>query len=60
MIKKITFIILATCLPLCFYCQVQKDFKPEWNIGVGFGPTLSSVDFVKSNAGATYANSSLR
>lgn len=23
----------------------QKEFKPEWNIGVGFGPTISSVDF---------------
>lgn len=28
----------------------QKDFKPYWNVGVGFGPTFSSADFARSNA----------
>lgn len=39
---------LLLLLPFIFgsfmYGQ-NKDFKPEWNIGVGFGPTFSSVDF---------------
>lgn len=26
----------------------DKEFKPEWNVGVGFGPTFSSVSFEPS------------
>lgn len=26
--------------------EAQSDFKSEWNVGVGFGPTFSSIDFV--------------
>ncbi|MFR9165885.1 MAG: porin family protein [Dysgonomonas sp.] len=25
--------------------KAQSDFKPEWNVGVGFGPTFSSMSF---------------
>ena len=28
----------------------NKKFEPEWNIGVGFGPTLSSVSFDPNRA----------
>lgn len=45
MIKKIIYITILTCL--CYTAKAQNNdkFKPEWNIGVGFGPTFSSVDF---------------
>lgn len=28
----------------------QKKFEPEWNIGVGFGPTFNSVDFIRGRS----------
>lgn len=30
------------CLPALYS---QNKFAPEWNVGIGFGPTFSSVDF---------------
>lgn len=35
---------------LCFFSvkAQKKQFEPEWNIGVGFGPTFSSVDFQRT------------
>ncbi|NDV70230.1 porin family protein [Dysgonomonas sp. 25] len=53
MIKKILFISLFFLFSAALYCQ--SDFKPYWNIGVGFGPTFSSVDFVESNSGPSSA-----
>lgn len=49
MIKKIIFTLLFVSSVISTYGQ-QQDFKPYWNIGVGFGPTFSSVDFAQSNA----------
>ena len=50
-------LILACLLySLCFSVSAQsrKNFKPEWNIGIGGGPTFSSVDF---QAGSTNSGS---
>lgn len=43
MLKKYILLVSAL-LALSVYGQ-KKEFKPEWNVGVGFGPTFSSVDF---------------
>ena len=44
MIKKSIFSLL-----IAFVCAASVDgqnkFVPEWNVGVGFGPTFTSVDF---------------
>lgn len=49
MIRKIIFALLVSFLSVSVSGQ-QQDFKPYWNIGVGFGPTFGSVDFARSNA----------
>lgn len=41
--------MLVSLLIVSAHAQ-QKDFKPYWNVGVGFGSTFSSVDFARSNA----------
>lgn len=48
MIKKVI-LILGACLFTISTAYTQKDFKPYWNVGVGFGPTFSSVNFAKSS-----------
>lgn len=45
MIKKLLFASLLCSLCLNLSGQSRKNFKPEWNIGIGAGPTFSSVDF---------------
>lgn len=47
MIKKAV-LTLGICLIALSTAYGQKDFKPYWNVGVGFGPTFSSVDFAES------------
>ncbi|WP_101688660.1 porin family protein [Dysgonomonas massiliensis] len=49
MIKRIISSLLFALLLVSASAQ-QKDFKPYWNVGVGFGPTFSSVDFARTNA----------
>lgn len=48
MIKKIAAIFSILLFSAALYCQ--EEFKPYWNIGVGFGPTFSSVNFARSSA----------
>lgn len=37
---------MCLCLSSVLFMYGQKkEFKPEWNVGVGFGPTFSAVDF---------------
>lgn len=50
MIKKIISALSIFCLAITAI-QAQDKFKPEWNIGVGFGPTFSSVDFLPTTGG---------
>lgn len=49
MIKKIIFTLILISSTVYTYGQ-KEEFKPYWNVGVGFGPTFSSVDFAQSNA----------
>ncbi|MDR3059086.1 MAG: porin family protein [Dysgonomonas sp.] len=44
MVKKYILMCLYLSFVLFTYAQ-KKEFKPEWNVGVGFGPTFSAVDF---------------
>ena len=44
MIKKFLILLLATLVNIGVYAQSKQ--QPEWNIGVGFGPTFSSMSFV--------------
>ncbi|MDR1714653.1 MAG: PorT family protein [Prevotella sp.] len=44
MIKRYILVLIFSIITLLSYGQ-KKEFKPEWNVGVGFGPTFSSVDF---------------
>jgi len=44
MIKKYLLIFLSLFFAIVASSQGNK-FKPEWNVGVGFGPTFTSVDF---------------
>jgi len=44
MIKRIILVLVLPFFALLLYGQ-KKDFKPEWNVGIGFGPTFSSIDF---------------
>ncbi|MEN9919533.1 MAG: hypothetical protein RL662_1969 [Bacteroidota bacterium] len=43
--------LLATILVgvLCIQLYGQNKFIPEWNIGVGFGPTVASMSIVPTN-----------
>ena len=43
MIKKAFFLLLS--IFLTGVVSSQSKFNPEWNIGVGFGPTFSTVSF---------------
>lgn len=47
--RKIIFFFLVSVFAISVYGQ-RQDFKPYWNVGVGFGPTFASVDFAESNA----------
>lgn len=42
--KNILILLLLTFIPAIVWGQKSK-FKSEWNVGVGFGPVFSSVDF---------------
>lgn len=42
--KKHIFSLIAIYLCVALSVYSQNKFKPEWNIGVGFGPTFTSVD----------------
>ncbi len=44
MIRKYIFTLLFILIAANISSQ-NKKFEPEWNVGVGFGPTFSSVDF---------------
>lgn len=44
MIKKYIAILLSFFFAVNVISQ-DNEFKPEWNVGVGFGPTFTSVDF---------------
>ena len=44
MTKRYILVLIFPIITLLSYGQ-EKEFKPEWNVGVGFGPTFSSVDF---------------
>lgn len=45
--KNIFFILLLAMVGTSGYAQ--KEFSPEWNFGVGFGPTFSSMSIVPTN-----------
>lgn len=51
MIRRRVIFLLLVSLTLVVNAQ-NKQFKPEWNIGIGFGPTFSSMSFETS----TYVN----
>ncbi|WP_255498681.1 porin family protein [Dysgonomonas sp. ZJ709] len=42
--RKIVLSLILTCL-YTLNISGQEKFKPEWNVGIGFGPTFSAVDF---------------
>lgn len=44
MIKRYCLFSILIFSFLLSYAQ-KKEFRPEWSVGVGFGPTFSSVDF---------------
>lgn len=44
MVKKYLYTILIFLFAIAVKGQDNK-FKPEWNVGVGFGPTFSSISF---------------
>lgn len=48
MIKKSIFLLLFSAFCGVSLNAQKKKFEPEWNIGVGFGPTFSSVDFQRA------------
>jgi len=50
MAKKYILTILLSFLVITWLKGQDKQFEPEWNIGVGFGPTFSSVDFQTGNS----------
>lgn len=43
--RKRLLLFLLILLPI-ITVEAQDKFEPEWNVGVGFGPTFSNVDFV--------------
>lgn len=43
MIKKLIYTLLLILNSIII--SAQKKFEPEWNVGIGFGTTFSSVDF---------------
>lgn len=45
MAKKYLLLLLILGLSACYIQGQTKDFKPGWDIGVGFGPTFATVDF---------------
>lgn len=48
--KTLLLLLLSVCaIPVSVWGQ-KKEFKPEWNVGVGFGPVFSSVDFQTTSA----------
>lgn len=51
MIKRIILIFFLPVLLVSFVNGQNQKFKPEWNVGVGFGPTFSSVDFQSGKLG---------
>ncbi|WP_165022962.1 porin family protein [Dysgonomonas sp. ZJ279] len=44
MMRKIVLSLILACL-YTLNISGQEKFKPEWNVGIGFGPTFSAVDF---------------
>lgn len=44
MIKKV--LLILSFLLFLIEGNAQNTFKPEWNVGIGFGPTFSSISFV--------------
>jgi hypothetical protein len=51
MIKRYLLLLLVPFVFGPFIYGQNTEFKPEWNVGAGFGPTFSSVDF-QSNPSA--------
>lgn len=47
MVKKYLYTLLLLLFAMAANGQ-EKQFKPEWNVGVGFGPTFSSISFETS------------
>ncbi len=58
MARKIIFVILLLAGVFVSTVNGQNEFKKEWNIGVGFGPTFSGVDF-RNNYGRGISKKSL-
>lgn len=57
MIRKFIFIISLLSVVCVSALHGQNEFKKEWNLGIGFGPTFSSVDF-RNNVGGTVGTKS--
>ncbi|NDW10395.1 porin family protein [Dysgonomonas sp. 520] len=55
--KYILLLTLSLLLIGNGYAQTQNKPDPEWNVGIGFGPTFSSVSFVPTRP-STYLNTS--
>jgi len=47
MIKQ--FVLILTVLISCTQVRSQSKFSPEWNIGIGVGPTFSSMSIVPAD-----------
>lgn len=45
--QPVLILLLIGCLSIV--AHAQDKFIPEWNVGVGFGPTFSSVSFVATD-----------
>lgn len=58
MVRKniIILFLIAFTTPVAVWAQ-KSTFKPEWNVGVGFGPVFSSVDF-QTTSGNTQVSTS--
>lgn len=48
MVKRYLFLLFLPLLLGTFVYGQNKEFKPEWNVGIGFGPAFSAVDFQPS------------
>lgn len=47
MIQRILTVLLISCISMA--AQAQEKFVPEWNVGVGFGPTFSTLSLVATD-----------
>lgn len=57
MIKRLLSIVVA--IAFCLQAEGQSTFTPEWNIGVGFGPTISSLSIIPTKQSLSLKSNSI-